>query len=511
MERKTLDSIDAATSSLHKPLKKSQSSLSSFPVLATKAPLSQRQPSPPRAVTRLPGIDGKQRKGSRVYRYKILPGNNSRCVMAAMKRRPWWHALLSADDEETLAATQPTFLWEMYRNSARYKNGQFRQTLLNRIQRNSCLVTKKGIYLSIKAYCERTNADMLSIIPRTFYLAPGSGGKSMKDDDLASFEEYNQTLSTEGKSPEEAIWILKPASKTNRGFGIKVVKGLSAVMKTVQRVSSASSTHSDESSMPEDEPAESIPDKDNPLFKVARKIARQDGYIVQQYMERPLLVDGRKFDIRCFVLVTVFDSKRRQGNGIDTTSQKEVKAYFFSDAYVRTSCKKYNLDKLGDRATHLTNDAVQKHVNGYGQFEQGNKLSLSEWQTFIDTEYPHAPKNVVFDRVFPEIKRLSRLSVEACAEPFSQTEINRSFELFGYDYMITEDFQPVLIEVNTNPCLEFVCPLLTDIISRVVDDSFKLTLDVLYPPPGKASRTKASEEAWQALQSEKNSFEPLYP
>ena len=28
---------------------------------------------------------------------------------------------------------------------------------------------------------------------------------------------------------EEGIWILKPASRTNRGFGIKVVKGVSEV------------------------------------------------------------------------------------------------------------------------------------------------------------------------------------------------------------------------------------------------------------------------------------------
>jgi hypothetical protein len=28
------------------------------------------------------------------------------------------------------------------------------------------------------------------------------------------------------------------------------------------------------------------------------------------------------------------------------------------------------------------------------------------------------------------------------------------FELFGYDFILDEDFNPWLIEVNTNPCLE---------------------------------------------------------
>ena len=49
--------------------------------------------------------------------------------------------------------------------------------------------------------------------------------------------------------------------------------------------------------------------------------------------------------------------------------------------------------------------------------------------------------------------------------------------------MIDGDFQPWLIEVNTNPCLELVCPLLTRIIPQMVDQAFRLTLDLIYPPP----------------------------
>ncbi|RYH00646.1 hypothetical protein EON65_48955 [archaeon] len=112
--------------------------------------------------------------------------------------------------------------------------------------------------------------------------------------------------------------------------------------------------------------------------------------------------------------------------------------------------------------------------------------------------------------IFPAIKDMCKHSVAAVEEQFLNTSIQKSFELFGYDFMITEDFKPVLIEVNTNPCLEFVCPLLTDIISRVVDDSFKIVLDQQFMP-SKEMRTKASEEAYQELKSESHSFLPLFP
>ncbi len=49
--------------------------------------------------------------------------------------------------------------------------------------------------------------------------------------------------------------------------------------------------------------------------------------------------------------------------------------------------------------------------------------------------------------------------------------------------MIDSEFVPWLIEVNTNPCLELACPLLTRIIPQMVDQALRLTLDVIYPPP----------------------------
>jgi hypothetical protein len=82
--------------------------------------------------------------------------------------------------------------------------------------------------------------------------------------------------------------------------------------------------------------------------------------VIQKYIERPMLVNGRKYDIRVWVLLT-----------------HEMDLYFFREGYIRTSCEEFNLDK-DDLYVHLTNNAVQKHSNNYGSYEKGNQLSFDD-------------------------------------------------------------------------------------------------------------------------------------
>ena len=446
----------------------------------------------------------------------------------------------------------PSFIWEMYRNPKRYKDTTYCDVMLNHLEHNNCLVTKKGLYLSLKAYCSKNkDVQLLNLIPRTYYLASGSKALiESRSTDMAEFLSFNNSpvinsdedspddLSRSGSvcsslkstcseselastfiepisttipaqnysekvPPSELVWILKPASKTNRGFGIKVVRGVKEVMEVVNRPDSSKKTKSKKSAResirwkkenPETEPVS----KSAVLTKAASRLGAQEGWIVQLYMDRPMLVSGRKFDIRCFVLVTNFP---RQG----------LRAYFFKDCYVRTSSKKYSLSSLSDREAHLTNDAVQKNSKTYGKFEDGNKLSFEEWQETILKDYPDAPPNIVESKFRPEIMRLSAISIAAASEELRRTDINRSFELLGYDYMVDDQFRPTLIEINSNPCLEFVCPLLVDIISSLIENVVKVALDTQLPPPTKGTRTPACEEAVTEITQQETKFCQIYP
>ena len=87
--------------------------------------------------------------------------------------------------------------------------------------------------------------------------------------------------------------------------------------------------------------------------------------LIQKYMENPFLFNKRKFDIRCFILVTTV-------NGV-------VKGYWYEDGYLRTTSKEYSLKNVENRLIHLTNDAIQKKSEGYGKFENCNKVSFHDF------------------------------------------------------------------------------------------------------------------------------------
>lgn len=71
-------------------------------------------------------------------------------------------------------------------------------------------------------------------------------------------------------------------------------------------------------------------------------------WIVQKYIERPLLLqNGRKFDIRQWVLVTELEPK--------------PVVFWFYRSYLRFCARKFELTRLQDRFTHLSNYSIQQH------------------------------------------------------------------------------------------------------------------------------------------------------
>lgn len=87
-------------------------------------------------------------------------------------------------------------------------------------------------------------------------------------------------------------------------------------------------------------------------------------FIIQKYLESPMLVQERKFDIRVWVLLS-----------------QDRRLFIFREGYIRTSSSTFTLEQsqISKPEIHLTNNAVQQRLEDYGKFESGNMLSYTEF------------------------------------------------------------------------------------------------------------------------------------
>jgi tubulin polyglutamylase TTLL1 len=80
-----------------------------------------------------------------------------------------------------------------------------------------------------------------------------------------------------------------------------------------------------------------------------------DTYVISKYIDNPLLVGGKKFDLRLygtfvFILVLV-------------TSYRPLKAYMYDEGFARFCNELYSSDiaEMDNMFVHLTNVAIQKY------------------------------------------------------------------------------------------------------------------------------------------------------
>lgn len=82
--------------------------------------------------------------------------------------------------------------------------------------------------------------------------------------------------------------------------------------------------------------------------------------------------------------------------------------------------------------------------------------------------------------LIPAMKKLICRSVFASRKLVDPMRRKHCFELFGYDFILDEDLNTWLIEVNTNPALDESSEFLKVLLPRMVDDMVTITVDQLY-------------------------------
>ena len=287
------------------------------------------------------------------YKFFIGSGNNGIMIRNVLKQRWWW--IYGAKNDENL-----NLLWtQWYKPKSISKlpcfgsPNTFLPRITNHFEQHYHLSNKKAMFINLKRYYQAHNIDPFIILPLTFHIRQGT-----VDTEFNKFLDYYNKLKEEIESKKckgkKNAWIIKPGEYSNRGCGISVTQSIEEIKG---------------------------------IIGDGKK--RQHTYILQKYIEKPLLINRRKFDIRMFGLLTSV-------NGI-------IKGYFYEEGYIRTSCKEYTLNNFENKVIHLTNDAVQQKDEEYGKYESGNKLSFNDFQRYLDTYYTFL--NIDFFRdLLPQIR-----------------------------------------------------------------------------------------------------------
>ena len=157
-----------------------------------------------------------------------------------------------------------------------------------------------------------------------------------------------------------------------------------------------------------------------------------------------------------------------------------MKVYVFKEGHLKTCSIEYNLNSKNP-FTHITNYSFQKYNNNFQKFEKGNEVPFYDFQKFLDENYPEKNYKLKSD-LMTKIKEIIYLTLRSVKEKIDKNKRNYQFEIFGYDFMLDENFNVFLIEINTNPGLEESSPWIKIIVPRMLDDALRLTLDQLFEP-----------------------------
>ena len=97
------------------------------------------------------------------------------------------------------------------------------------------------------------------------------------------------------------------------------------------------------------------------------------------------------------------------------------------------------------------------------------------------------------------MKFLVKLSFQSVGNDLFKTPQVLSFELFGYDFIIDNEYNPWLLEINNNPGLSISSPVIEKLVPRMMDDAFRLTIDKIF-------NTRYSQECFDSNNNYKSLF-----
>ncbi|XP_035262932.1 tubulin polyglutamylase ttll6 isoform X2 [Anguilla anguilla] len=216
------------------------------------------------------------------------------------------------------------------------------------------------------------------------------------------------------------------------------------------------------------------------ITKSNKDIRPGEHMICQVYISRPFIIDGFKFDLRIYVLVTSCDPFR---------------IFLYDEGLARFCTTQYNEptnSNMEDVCMHLTNYAINKHSENFVRDDDtGSKRKLSTFNKYLevmryDKEKIWADIEDVIIKTLISAHPILKHNYHTCFP--NHASGSACFEILGFDVLLDHRLKPWLLEVNHSPSFTTDSRLDREVKDRLLYDTLVLV------NLGACDRRKITEE-----------------
>ena len=297
--------------------------------------------------------------------------------------------------------------------------------LLNHIPDEGAMVNKGRLTAHLKAFDRRrTDGDLAvrDFYPETYRL--------YADEEREAF--FAQLPDTDVR---DNLWILKP-DDLSKGRGVKILWQFDRLRRMY------------------DHPEDIIFDP---------QIERGRDYIIQRYIRNPLLLDGRKSEIRLYWLIACLDP---------------LLVLLYKEGTVRLNSRRFRLADFDDTLIHVTNVYQQKRHPDYDP-SLTLKWRFSRLQSYLTEDLKLAGPDFVEAQLKPQFKRCLAYVVQATIDALTTTPTEGLyFGLYGADLILDDALRPWLTEIQKGPGLSYDDPVKAQVIPPMLCEAAQIALEV---------------------------------
>jgi len=198
------------------------------------------------------------------------------------------------------------------------------------------------------------------------------------------------------------LWLIKPKNKSG-GHGIKILKSFDKLKK--------------------------------------------NEFLITKYITNLDFINHKKYDLRLYALIT---------------GLKPLRIYFYKEGLIRRATYNFSLDKdsIKNRYIHLTNIGVNKKNKDYIIPNKNNIESANLWNLKTFSNYLKN-KNIEYENIRNKIKDIIIKSIISVYQKLLLDISNHNlndinfYDVLGYDILIKDNYDPILLEINTGPTKTF--------------------------------------------------------